>query len=130
MNGWATDTLRSVLSSFTHVMNDVTMTVIEVTTLSGESSVSIRKGKKIVSFDYSIVLKWKASLKDADGNEVSKIEGKYTLPEVSSEDEWGEWEVRVEFGEDADDLRAMLEQMIRTLAPRALKQKINEEFVD
>lgn len=109
MNTWATDTLRQVLSSFTYVMNDVTMTILEITTLTGESSVSIRKGKKIISYDYNIVLKWKAALKDADGHEISKIEGKYTLPEVSSDDEWNEWEVRVEFGEDADNLRAMLE---------------------
>ena len=106
------------------------MSVTEIASLSGEASVSIRKGKKIISFDYNMDLKWKAVLADADGNQVSQCEGKYVLPEVSNEDEWEEWEVRVEFGEDSDNLREMLEQMVRTLAPRALKQKINEEFVE
>lgn len=118
---WANDTLRSVLSSFTHLMNDVTMTIVEITTLTGEASVSIRKGKKIISFDYQVVLKWKAVLADADGNQVSQVEGKYELPEVCNDDEWDEWEVRVEYGEDPDNLRAMLDQMIRNLAPKALK---------
>ena len=52
-------------------MSDVTMTITEITTLTGEASVSIRKGKKIISFDYNIVLKWKAVLADASGNQVS-----------------------------------------------------------
>ena len=90
-------------------MSDVTMSVTEIATLSGEASVSIRKGKKIISFDYNIDLKWKAVLADAEGNQVSQLEGKYVLPEVSNEDEWDEWEVRVEFGEDPDNLREMLE---------------------
>ena len=106
---WANDTLRAVLSGFTHRMSDVTMSVTEIATLSGEASVSIRKGKKIISFDYNMDLKWKAVLADAEGNQVSQLEGKYVLPEVSNEDEWDEWEVRVEFGEDPDNLREMLE---------------------
>ena len=110
-------------------MSDVTMTITEITTLTGEASVSIRKGKKIISFDYNIVLKWKAVLADASGNQVSQVDGKYEMPEVSNEDSWDEWEVRAEWGEDPDNLREMLEQMVRTLAPRALKQKINDEFV-
>lgn len=106
---WANDTLRALLSGFTYRMSDVTMSVTEIASLSGEASVSIRKGKKIISFDYNMDLKWKCVLADADGNQVSQCEGKYVLPEVANEDEWDEWEVRTEFGEDADNLREMLE---------------------
>ena len=49
------------------------------------------------------------------------MEGRYELPDMSNDDEWNDWEVRVEFGEDADNLRSMLEQMVRTIAPKALK---------
>ena len=55
---WSEDTLRATLAQFTHTMNDATFSVGEITKLSGESSVSIRKGKKIISFDYSIALDW------------------------------------------------------------------------
>ena len=106
------------------------MSITEITTLTGESSVSIRKGKKIISFDYNIVLKWQCVLADSDGNQVSKVDGKYEMPEVSNEDEWDEWEVRTEYGEDPDNLRSMLDQMVRNFAPKALKQVINTEFVD
>ena len=90
-------------------MNDTTMTIQEIVTLTGESSVSIRKGKKIVSYDYQITLKWQCILGDSDGNQISRMEGKYELPEVSSDEDWEDWEVRVEFGEDPDNLRSMLE---------------------
>ena len=101
--------MRKTLGLFTHSMSDSTLSVTEVTTLNGEASVSIRKGKKIISFDYNIVLKWKIVLADADGNSVSEVEGKYEMPEVSNDDEWDEWEVRVEYGEDPDNLRSMLD---------------------
>ena len=69
-------------------MNDATLSVSEITKLEGESSVSIRKGKKIISFDYNISLKWRVDLADSDGNQVATMDGTYMLPEVSSEDEW------------------------------------------
>ena len=90
-------------------MNDATLSIAEITTLTGESSVSIRKGKKIISFEYKIELKWKCVLADSDGVEVSKVEGKYELPEVCNDDEWNEWECRVEYGDDPHSLRDCLD---------------------
>jgi activator of HSP90 ATPase len=49
--------------------------VTSVEKLKGEASVSIRKGKKIVSFDYNTVLKWECLLKDGEGNTVATIKG-------------------------------------------------------
>lgn len=111
-------------------MNDAVMTITEITKLEGEASVSIRKGKKIITFEYVMSLKWKVVLNDADGHSVATMEGKYELPEVSNDSEWDEWEVRTEYGEDEQNLRAMLDQMVRTLAPKALKQAINTDFVE
>ncbi len=118
---WSEDTLRGAISKFTHTMNDATFSVNEITKLTGESSVSIRKGKKIISFEYSIGLDWQVVLKDADGKQVSKVSGKYEFPEISSDDEWDEWEIRVEYGEDPDDLRSMIDQLTRNFAAKALK---------
>jgi len=114
---WANDTLRATLSSFTHTMNDATLTITEIVKLEGEASVSIRKGKKIISYDYNISLKWKVVL----GEQVATMEGKFDLPEVSNDSEWDEWEVRTEYGEDEQNLRSMLDQMVRTFAAKALK---------
>jgi activator of HSP90 ATPase len=102
---WSNNTLRAALSAFKHTMNDATFSIVEITTLTGEASVSIRKGKKIISFDYNIVLKWQCVLADSDGHQISKVEGKYELPEVANDTEWEDWECRVEYGEDPDNLR-------------------------
>ena len=87
MGDWSNNTLRAALSAFTHKMNDATFSIVEISTLTGEASVSIRKGKKIISFDYNIVLKWQCILADSDGQQISKVEGKYELPEVANDTE-------------------------------------------
>jgi activator of HSP90 ATPase len=49
--------------------------VTTVDKLKGEASISIRKGKKIVSYDYNTVLKWECILKDGEGNSVATMKG-------------------------------------------------------
>ena len=67
--------------------------MVEIKSFSGESSINIRKGKKIVSYDYNIKLKWECSLKDGEGNRLGLIQGEYEMPEVSSdvEDDGEDW---------------------------------------
>ena len=103
---WSNDTLRSILSGFSHSMNDAKVSVTEIAKLEGESSVSIRKGKKIITYEYNIQLKWKCVLSNSgeDGPEM-KVEGKWEMPDMCNDDEWEEWEVRTEWGEDPDNLR-------------------------
>lgn len=102
------------------------MTITEIKTFKGESSVSIRKGKKIVAYDYSLVLAWQVDMMDAD-KVFANLKGSYELPEVSNEEE--QWEVRVTMGEDKQGIQSMLEQMVRTLAPKQLNETIKREFV-
>lgn len=47
---------------------------------------SVRKGKKIVQFDYNVLMKWKVSLVDKDGKEIACCVGTYEWPEISSEE--------------------------------------------
>ena len=72
------------------------MKVTQIKNLKGESSVSIRKGKKIISYDYNIKLKWEMEMKDGDGNSLGVIKGEYELPEVSNlvAEEGDDWEIR------------------------------------
>ena len=106
---WSEDTLTKIVTSFTNTYNDATLKIIEVESLKGESSISIRKGKKIISYEYEIKLKWELGLKDADGKVVSKCNGKYELPEVSTEDPWKDWEVRVTYTKDDDNLQSAMD---------------------
>lgn len=101
--------MTKLLSSFTNTYNDATLKINEILSLTGESSVSIRKGKKIISYEYEIKVKWELELKDAEGKVVSKCSGRYELPEVSNEDGWKDWEVRVVYTKDDDDLKSCMD---------------------
>ena len=67
--------------------------IIEVKSFKGESSVNIWKGKKIISYDYAVKVKWDCEVKDGEGQSVGKINGEYDMPEISNdvEDDGEEW---------------------------------------
>ncbi len=107
-------------------------TITEVSKLKGEASVSIRKGKKIVSYDYNCKLVWELVLKDGDGNQVGLLKGEYELPEVSSDidDDGEEWEVKNSFKADEGNLKSRFENTVRKDIPKALRKAIKEQFVN
>lgn len=70
---------------------------------------SVRKGKKIVQFDYHVTMQWKVSFADKDGREISFCSGTYEWPEICSEESFDAWECRVVYLEDKDQLRGMLD---------------------
>ena len=109
MAKWSEDTLKRALSSFTHTFNDAVLKITEIITLKGESSVSIRKAKKLILYEYEIKLRWELSLSDGDGKVVSTCQGTYELPEMSNEDGWKDWEVRVVYTRDEHDLRSAMD---------------------
>lgn len=107
--------------------------VTAVDKLKGEASVSIRKGKKIVAYDYSAMLKWELSVKDGEGKEVASMKGTYELPEVSSdiEDDGEQWEVRPSIKEETPTgIKSRYEgTLLRKEIPEAIRKAIREGFV-
>ena len=67
MAKWSEDTLKRILSSFTHTFNDTILKITEISSLKGESSVSIRKAKKLILYEYEIKLRWELNLNDSEG---------------------------------------------------------------
>jgi activator of HSP90 ATPase len=94
---WAEERMKGILSGFRHTFAGGELFITEVKSFGGESSVSIRKGKKIVSYDYNSKLKWECNFKDGDGNIVGTIKGEYDMPEISNDvaDDGEDWEVRI-----------------------------------
>jgi activator of HSP90 ATPase len=85
--------------------------------MKGESSVSIRKGKKIVSYDYAIELTWRCAMMGMEGGkEVASCEGTYEMPEVSNEESWESWETRVSYTKDSENLKDCLNYLIKDTA--------------
>ena len=104
------------------------MSISEIKDFKGESSVSIRKGKKLVAYDYRFTLAWQIDMREKDGSSFAQTKGTYELPECSNEE--ADWEVRVSMGEDKQSIQKMLEQLIRTFAPQELRATIKKDFVD
>ena len=80
------------------------MVVKEIKNFKGESSVSIRKGKKIVAYDYAITVSWQVDMNDKDGKSIAVCTGEYDLPEISNEESMDDWQVRVTYTKDESNL--------------------------
>ena len=130
MQKWADDTLKQVVSAFRFEQNDAVLHITEVKNCTGDAEVNIRKGKKLVTYDYNISLSWQLDLYDKEKSKViSKMTGIYELPEVSNDEEEDGWEVRIGFQDDKDKIKHVFEQMCRKLAADALKKAIMTGFV-
>lgn len=78
---------------------EATLKIVDLKTFKGEASVSIRKGKKIVAYDFEIAVKWEIRMVDTEGKEYAKTSGTFEFPELSN-DEAPDWECRVQMGHD------------------------------
>jgi activator of HSP90 ATPase len=106
VDAWSTDTLKKTMSLFYFKMDKATLRITEVKDLTGEASVSIRKGKKIVTYEYKCKLVWECDMADDTNSKViGTIGGEYEMPEISNDvisdgDEW-DIECRIQKGDEA-----------------------------
>lgn len=130
---WAEETLKKCLSLWQFKHERATLRVTEVKDLKGDSSISIRKQKKIVTFDYNIKLVWECEMGDESNTKaIGKIGGEYVLPEVSNDilDDGEEWEVECSIKSGDEGLKKTLYQMVKKWAPENLRKTIKVNFVD
>ena len=121
-----------MLSLFYFKMEKATLRITEVKDLKGESSVSIRKGKKIVTYEYKIKLVWECDMGDETNSKVvGSIGGEYDLPEVSNDilDDGDEWEIDCRVTKGDETLKQTLNQLVKKLAPDALRKTLKEQYV-
>ena len=114
-------------------MDKATLRITEVKDLDGESSVSIRKNKKIVTYDYKIKLIWQCDMGD-DRNEkvIGSVKGEYFIPELSNDiiDDGEDWDVQCSMGDGDETLKKTLYQLLKKLAPDELRKHIKKMFVE
>ncbi|CAI2373619.1 unnamed protein product [Moneuplotes crassus] len=80
-NKWSQDKIKELLCNFKHTVPGGKLEVTD-TEIEGEAGISIRKGKKIYSYDFVVTLKWTVTL--GEGDEESKVTGSFKLPDVSN----------------------------------------------
>lgn len=130
---WSEETLKKTLSLFYYKQDRATLTIKEVKDLKGESSVCVRKGKKIVTYEYNAKLVYKIDLSDeANTKVIGSVEGTFEMPEISNDvlDDGEEWEVNASITKGDDELKKAFYQIIKKLAPDELRKKIKTDFVD
>jgi activator of HSP90 ATPase len=130
---WADDTLKKVLSLYQFKHERAVLRITEVKDLKGESSVSVRKSKKIVTYDYQVKLLWKCDFGDESNTKViGSIEGEYFFPELSNDiiDDGEEWEIESSIKQGDESLRKSLFQMVKKWVPDNLRKTIMLNFVD
>ena len=127
---WGDERLKGILKDFKHTIFEGSLTIDEVVDFTGSCGVSIRKGKKICSFDYSAKLKWVCSLVDGKGDEVANVKGEFHLPEISNMvwDDEEELEFNVTFT-SGDDQRDRLYPILKSEVAQHMRADI-EQFMN
>jgi activator of HSP90 ATPase len=108
---WSEDTLKALFSNFYYKYEKATFKITEVKEFKGESSVSIRKQKKIVTYDYNVKLHWKCDMGDETNTKVvGSIEGEIDFPEISSDiiNDGDQWEINVRINKGDESLKTTL----------------------
>lgn len=129
---WADERLKEILGSYRYTFGGGELAITSISGFKGESSISIRKGKKIISYDYNINMKFDCVMKDGDGNTLGTIQGEYEMPEMSNDvaDDGDDWEFRVNVTKDESNLKSRMDNVIRKECPKDLRKVIKEKFVD
>ena len=132
VENWSQDTLKATLGLFYFKYENATLKITEVKEVKGDSSVSIRKGKKITTYDYNIKLVWKLDMgDDANTKVIGTLEGEYEFPEMSNDiiDDGEEWEINARVTKGDPSLVQTMNQVIKKFAPDALRKTIMEKYV-
>lgn len=104
---WSRDTMQSILTNF-HIKQDVySLKITEVKELRGEAGISIRRGQKIVTYDFRIFACWR--LECSDGTATAVAEGFYALPEVSFDEDWNDWMITTTMKSDMEEVMSIEE---------------------
>ena len=81
---WAEDRLKGIFNDFQMQTNAGLFSVVKVEKFKGEASCNIRKGKKLVAYDYEVNLNWQVVMKDGDGKVVDTVKGDMHWPDISN----------------------------------------------
>ena len=125
-NKWSKDKIQEYIGKFKHTVPGGSLEVTDCD-IEGEASISIRKGKKICSFDFEITLKWAVTL--GSGDEKTKVTGTFKLPEVSTAvyDDEEDLQINIEYKTGLEN-REKINDTIRGEIVTALRKNV-EKYV-
>ena len=117
---WSKKKISDLLKNLSIVDNSVGSCVIdEITSCTGEASVSNRKKKIICFYDFQVKAKWKGSL---NGSDIT-YNGQLEIPNLSEENDADEVDVNVFFGKDQRECQE-LKEMMRIKGTKEIQDKL------
>ncbi|KAK2197295.1 bifunctional Activator of Hsp90 ATPase [Babesia duncani] len=117
---WSRTFLESRLKTALSENNEIDLNVYDVK-FDGHATVSIRKAKQIVAFDYNITGKWKSSL-EIDNDEDTEIKGSFDIQEfsVDSVDD-GDYTIQIKVNDDCREHKDKMKTTIEAFKKMLIK---------
>ncbi|KAK7605499.1 hypothetical protein V9T40_007357 [Parthenolecanium corni] len=106
---WSQDTLKRLLVGLNIENDHFKCTVTDLDKCQGEAIVNNRKGKLIIFYEWEILASWKGSIRGKE----ETIEGKFTIPNLSEENDISEVDVSFSLKENSENGNLMKEFLRR-----------------
>lgn len=119
---WAKDRLSELIKGYDIDLPGGTARVVAVD-LTGDASLSIRKGKHLVFFEFKIKASWEGSLIDASGATTGTGDGDITIPDID-QDSGDDYDLVITAADDGGKRDHRLADLLRTHGQRAFLAKI------
>lgn len=130
MTAWAKEHLSSLVKGYNIDLPGGHVKIVNVE-LTGEASASIRKGKKIMFFEWKVKALWEGQLLDEEGTVLGAGDGEINIPDLD-QDNCGladdgsdaDYEVKVSMSEDGGAKDKQLRDLLQKHGMRDFKSKI------
>ena len=117
---WSKKKLSELLKNLSVTDNNVgSCTIQEITSCSGEATVSNRKKKVICFYDFQIKAKWKGNLNGSDITYTGQLE----IPNLSEENDASEVDVNIFFEKEQRECRE-LKDLMRKTGTKLIQEKL------
>lgn len=130
MTAWAKEHLASLVKGYNIDLPGGHVKIVNVE-LTGEASASIRKGKKIMFFEWKVKALWEGQLLDDEGAVLGAGDGEINIPDldqdncgVAEDGGDGDYEVKVSMSDDGGAKDKQLRDLLQKHGMRDFRRKI------
>jgi hypothetical protein len=125
---WAKERLSALLKGVDIDIPGGTVKVVEAS-LSGDAAISIRKGKKLIFFDFKVVLTWEGELLDSEGVSQGTGDGEVVILDLDQDSDLDRFRMDFKAAEDGGASDKRLKALFEQHGVAAIRGKI-KQFVD
>eukprot|EP01138_Halocafeteria_seosinensis_P013765 gb/GECG01014056.1/.p1 GENE.gb/GECG01014056.1/~~gb/GECG01014056.1/.p1 ORF type:complete len:379 (+),score=82.74 gb/GECG01014056.1/:1-1137(+) len=130
LTSWAKERVQGMFKNFDIDIPGGRITISEISDFHGEASVSIRKGKKLLFFEFEVKGEWEGEMVDGDGNVLATGDGQFHIPDLDQDtDIDDEMEIKVTAASDGGANDIELKEKFRQHGVSKIRE-LFQQFVD